>query len=156
MRALKAFMLEYEGRLPGYGTVLEGLGLEITHLIIRAVLDLPVTSERVEHRVGVDRVIQYLHSNYGEKVTVAAMADLASLSASHFARIFKEETGRSPFDYLLYLRLEKARKLLRAGDVSITETALQCGFNSPSHFTACFKKRYSLTPLKYKKSMAES
>lgn len=156
MRAIRAFMSEYEGRLPGCGAVLEGLGLEITHLIIRAVLNLSIESERVEQRVGVDRVVQYLNSNYGEKITVSDMADMAALSQSHFARIFKAETGRSPFDYLLNLRLEKARKMLRAGDLSITEAALRCGFNSPSHFSACFKKSYSFTPLKYKKSMAGS
>ena len=87
-----------------------------------------------------------------DKITVGVLASVAHLSASHFARGFKEETGKAPMEYAHDLRLERAKKLLLAGDKSITEIALECGFNSPSYLSACFQKQYKMTPSEYRKN----
>jgi len=81
------------------------------------------------------------------------MASLAHLSTSHFARVFKRETGKAPMEYVHDLRLERAKKRLIAGDKSMTEIALECGFGSPSYLSACFQKEYKMTPSEYQKRM---
>ena len=98
----------------------------------------------------VSRVIEYLHSPLDDKITIDLMAQLARLSASHFARVFKAETGKAPMEYVQDLRLERAKKLLLAGDKTMTEIALDCGFGSPSYLSACFQKRCKMTPKEYK------
>ena len=106
-------MQECDNRPPGADEVLEALGVRIAHLLIRGLLGIAAASERIEQRAGVDRAIHHMHTRYAEKLTVADLADLAAMSLSHFARVFKQETGRPPLEYLRELRLEKARQLLR-------------------------------------------
>ena len=147
---LKRFMTEADSALPGNRAVLAALGVEICHSLIRAIVKAPALKSRVAERVEVGRVIEHIHSNVGEKITVESMASVACLSASHFARVFKMETGKAPMEYVNDLRLERAKKLLLAGDKSMTEIALDCGFGSPSYLSACFQKEYRMTPKEYR------
>jgi AraC-like DNA-binding protein len=154
--ALKEFMQECDHRLPGADEVLEALGVRITHLLVRGLIGVAGGSERVEQRSGIDRAIHHMHTHYAEKLTAAGLADLAALSLSHFARVFKQETGRPPLEYLLELRLGKARQLLRGGDLPVTEIALRCGFGTSSHFAATFRRRLGTTPRRYRTALARS
>jgi AraC family transcriptional regulator len=72
-------------------------------------------------------------------------------SPSAFRKIFKDETGASPLEFLIRIRLERSRKLLVGTDMPVTDIAFACGFNSSSHFTTTFTKQYSLSPRDYKK-----
>jgi len=153
MAPLKEFMIEYENKMPGYENLLEAIGLKITHVLIRVIYGFTSPAARIASRIEVDKVIAYLHANYDKKVAVEEMAGVALLSPSHFARVFKRETGKSPMDYLIDLRLNKAKKLLRAGDRTITEIALECGFASSSHFSSCFRQEFAITPSQFQKSL---
>ncbi len=151
---LKRFVIEADGRATGSSAVLDALGVEICHSIIRMIIKVPAPADRIAARVEVSRVIEHLHAHLDDKITVDLMARLAHLSASHFARVFKAETGKAPMEYVQDLRLERAKKLLIAGDKSMTEIALDCGFGSPSYLSACFQKRYKMTPKEYRKQVA--
>ena len=150
---LKRFMIEADNKMSGSEAVLHGLSLEICHTMIRSIFDFAPANDRISSRMEIDRVIEYLHSNLDKKITVEGMAKIAHMSPSHFARIFKQEIGKSPVDYLNQIRMERAKKLLFAGDKSITEIALDCGFSSPSYLSACFFKKYKMTPSEYQKSL---
>lgn len=154
--ALKEFMQECDGRHPGAEEVLEALGVRIAHLLVRGLLGIAGASERVEQRAGVDRVIHHLHTHYGEKLTVGGLAALAAMSPSHFARVFRRETGAPPLAYLRGVRLEKARQLLRGGDLPITEIALRCGFATPSHFASTFRRHVGTTARGYRAPLSRS
>ncbi|HEY6001074.1 MAG TPA: helix-turn-helix domain-containing protein [bacterium] len=154
--ALKEFMRECDDRPPGAEEVLEALGVRIAHLLVRGLLGIAGASERVERRAGVDRAIHHMHVHYGEKLTVAALAGLAAMSPSHFARVFRTETGRPPLEYLLDVRLEKARQLLRGADLPVTEIALRCGFGTSSHFAATFRRRFGTTARGYRATLTRS
>ncbi len=147
---LKRFMIEAGNAKPGRDAVLHGLGLEICHSIIRGIFRFPPDNGGVSSRIEIDRVIEYLHSNLDRKISVEDMAAISRMAASHFARIFKKETGRTPMDYLSRIRMERAKKLLLAGDKSITEIALECGFRSPSYLSACFHNRFRISPSEYR------
>jgi AraC family transcriptional regulator len=149
---LKRFMIEADRRIAGSDAVLDALSVELCHTLIRAIIKAPAARGRIADRVEVSRVIEYLHSRIGDKITIEVMASVAHLSPSHFARVFRSETGKAPMEYVQDLRLDRAKKLLLAGDKSMTEIALDCGFGSPSYLSACFQKRYKMTPKEYRRS----
>lgn len=148
---LKRFMIEADSRLDGRDAVLDALGVEICHALIRTIVKAPALKGRIADRVEVSRVIEYLHAHMDDKITIDVMASVAHLSPSHFARVFKSETKKAPMEYVQDLRLERAKKLLLAGDKSMTEIAFDCGFGSPSYLSACFQKEYKMTPKEYRK-----
>jgi YesN/AraC family two-component response regulator len=74
------------------------------------------------------------------------------LSPVYISKIFKEETGESPINYLIKIRLEKAKDILRSDDGgSIKSIANQVGYDDVYHFSKLFKKYYGISPLYYKK-----
>jgi len=147
---LKSFMVEADAVLPGRAAVLHGLSLEICHHLIRMVTDITPVNAHVISRIEIDRVVQFLHDNPAQRITVKEMADRAFMSQSHFTRTFKAELGVSPSAYLLQVRLKLAKKMLAAGDRSITATAFDCGFNSVSHFSSSFSKQFKMSPGQFK------
>jgi len=146
---LKEFMNEYEARLPGFERLLAATGIRIAHSLLRAAYGISATSTRIGNRLEIHRAIEYLQIHAAENISVAQLAEIAAMSPSHFNRIFKHETGVSPHTYLVRTRLERGKKLLRAGEHSITEIAFLCGFASSSHFSDSFRKHYKLTPSAY-------
>lgn len=148
---LRNFMNEYEAELPGREALLAALGLRISHSLIRAALGVRVRPSAGGARLEIHRAIQYLHDHFAERLTVADLARVAGLSPPHFSRLFRRETGHSPLDYLIRIRIQRSRLLLRAGDDSITEVAYKCGFATPSHFSDCFRKQCGLAPSEYLK-----
>lgn len=149
---LKRFMAESVSGIPGSRAVLAALGVEISHCLIRAIMKMPARKSPVEERIEVGRAIEHIHSNLDEKITVEQMASAACLSPSHFARVFRKETGKAPMEYVNELRLERAKKMLLAGDKSVTEIALACGFGSTSYLSSCFQKKCRMTPSEYRLS----
>ena len=151
---LKRFMIEAESGSTGAGAVLDALSVEICHALIRTIIKAPAPKGKIADRVEVSRIIEYLHAHLDDKITIDLMASLAHLSASHFARVFKKETGKAPMEYVQDLRLERAKKLLLAGDKTMTDIALDCGFGSPSYLSTCFQKQYKMTPKEYRKNVS--
>jgi AraC family transcriptional regulator len=147
---LKRFMVEADSDLPGTTHVLHGLEFEICHLLIRAALGIAAVDRQITSRLEVNRVVEFLNAHSRSKITIKDMAERAGMSPSHFARIFKNEMGAPPMVYLLQLRLRKAKKLLLAGDRSITEIAFECGFSSGSHFSTLFRRRFKVSPARFK------
>ncbi|MBC2581670.1 helix-turn-helix domain-containing protein [Clostridium sp. DJ247] len=146
---IKKFMSEYENKQPGYESILESLSTIITHQLIRGVLEIGASSDLFMEKFEVEKAIEYMHQNFGEKLTVGSLAKLVNMSESHFIRTFKQETQLTPIEFLIKLRIDKAKKLLRGRTKTITEIALQCGFNSTSHFSSCFVKQLGSTPTDY-------
>ena len=79
-------------------------------------------------------------------LTLQDVADRVSMDVFSFSRAFKARTGRSPYQYLLQLRVERALHLLLSTDTSLVEMAYACGFSSQAHFTTVFRKVMGMTP----------
>lgn len=73
------------------------------------------------------------------------------MSTTHFSRVFKQQTGFSPYDYVLMMRLNKAKELLLKTDMYIAEIAYETGFNSEANFVYCFKNIEGISPGKFRK-----
>ncbi len=93
------------------------------------------------------QVLEYIHDHLGQNLSLADLANLANLSPSRFTRVFRQETGLSPHQYLIQARIERAKHLLRSdGELSIGDIAHQVGFADQSHFTRHFKRIVGVTP----------
>ena len=94
-------------------------------------------------------VIDYVDDNYGSKISIDTLSKITKLSTSHFRKKFKEIYGMSPLDYVNYLRVEKAKDLLRSELYTQIEIATMCGFENVCYFNKVFKKYTGTTPGKY-------
>lgn len=96
------------------------------------------------------RVLDYIDAYLAQDIKLADLAELLNISSFHFGRLFKQTTGTSPYQYLLQQRVERAKRLLKQTDHSITEIALDCGFNSHSHLSKQFRQLTGMTPKAYR------
>lgn len=103
--------------------------------------------------VGMNRVLEYMHTNYTENLTIEQMAELAQQSTYHFIRSFKKFTKLSPYQYILTLRVEKGKELLCHSTKTITEISYDVGFSSPTHFYRNFIRLIGCTPKQYRDNM---
>jgi len=108
--------------------------------------------ETYNKNYAVNRIISYLNENYEHKISLEQIAHNMYLSPVYISKIFKEETGESPINYLIKIRLEKAKDILLNSDGgSIKNIANQVGYDDVYHFSKLFKKYYGISPLYYKK-----
>ncbi|MBQ2968259.1 MAG: AraC family transcriptional regulator [Clostridia bacterium] len=99
-----------------------------------------------------DSIIDYMHKNYRkEKISVAYLAEMASVSEAYFRRVFKSIYGISPARYIINLKLEYASGLLQSGFYNVTETAEKAGFADVKYFQRLFKQHFGQTPASYKR-----
>lgn len=147
---LRRFMIEADNGAAGSEAVLGALGVELCHALIRPVFGLRAPHDRVSARMEVDLAIEYMHAHMGDKVSAGDLASRAHMSASHFSRVFRDELGCSPMAYLRRLRLERAKRLLVAGDLTVTQIALVCGFGSGAYLSSAFREAFGLPPSAYR------
>ena len=99
----------------------------------------------------VQRIMEYMESHYQEKISLDRIAANMYLSSYYISRLFKSETGDTPINYLISLRMKKAREILDgAPDISIQSVAAAVGYEDAYHFSKLFKKYYGISPLYYK------
>ena len=99
------------------------------------------------------RVQDHVAADLGQKNTNQALAQVAKLSPSHFARMFKQTEGISPHRYVLQCRIKWARELLAGTDMPLSEIAVVTGFSDQSHYTRWFREIIGVTPGSYRWSM---
>jgi AraC-like DNA-binding protein len=94
----------------------------------------------------------------GDLTGATPLSDIAKacgLSVSHFSRAFRRSTGLAPHAWLLQVRVEAAKAMLRQRDCSLSMTALACGFADQSHFTRVFTRRVGLSPGAWRKYLSD-
>lgn len=99
----------------------------------------------------VDRAITYIQSHLTDKLSVVEIAASAGYSASYFTHLFTEETGLSPYQFVVKSRIEHAQQLLKTTRQTVQDIAFQCGFNSSANFCYTFKRVSGLSPHEYRK-----
>ena len=97
----------------------------------------------------VSAVLEHVRAHLHEPLTVADMAEQVSLSPSAFAHLFRDVTGRSSYQFLKEMRLDKARELLVDGQLAVARVSKEVGYASVSHFIAEFRARFGVTPRAY-------
>lgn len=95
-------------------------------------------------------VKEFINKNYQEELSIETISRAVSVSPFHMSRVFKEEAGCSPMQYVTRLRLGKAQVLLIHTDMSVTDIACQIGYNNSSAFNYSFQKQFGMTPLSFR------
>ena len=91
-----------------------------------------------------------MDAQHQRPIRVAELAELANMSVRNYQRIFREVEGTSPSEYLLRLRILKARKLLESEHRPVTAIAYDCGFSDSNYFSRMFHKVVGVTPRAYR------
>jgi AraC family transcriptional regulator len=105
-----------------------------------------------EYVQRIDRVIDYFRGNLHRPVKLPELAHVACFSEFHFHRIFRAVSGETLNGFTNRLRLEKAARLLRYSEQSLTDIALDCGFSSSATFSRAFRSVYDTSPSQFRKS----
>lgn len=106
----------------------------------------------VKNKSRIGFVVDYIKRNLHQKLSIDSIAKLAYVSKSNFFKMFKDELGTSPNDFILQERINRAKELL-ASQTSIKETAFQTGFSDTNYFTRVFKQLEGVTPKSYQDRM---
>lgn len=96
------------------------------------------------------RVKDYVQSNLEADLELSELAEVAGLSRFHFCRAFHRATGMAPHAFVVNVRIEEAKRLLRSGELSIGTIAKRCGFSTGAQFATSFKKSTGETPSSYR------
>lgn len=149
-----------EKRRESYGRdlMLQLLAMELLVALARGLREEWEESLRVRHgkaRELVHIARDYIADNYDRDISVSDAAGYVFLSQGYFTRAFREETGMSPMTFLMQIRVEHACRLLAYRDIKVSGIAEQVGFSSPQRFNAAFRKYMGMTPMAYRRKLAE-
>jgi AraC-like DNA-binding protein len=164
-------LMERDANKPIYGDILKrAIDLDknadaVTLLQSNAIMRLLISSflksdqpPTVDNTIkGLDRfqtVIQFLHENLANKLSLPQLAHIASLHPTYFSNLFTQLMGISPAKYVNRLRIEKAQSLLLSSNVSLESVARQIGFDDVFYFSRVFKTFVGIPPAKYRKQLS--
>jgi AraC-like DNA-binding protein len=97
------------------------------------------------------RARDYLHAHHSEPLSLADQASQAAISPYHFLRLFRDAFGATPHQYLIDVRVERAKALLAAEHGSVTDVCLEVGFSSLGSFSALFPRRVGRSPSEWRR-----
>ncbi len=160
MKQCYEMLAENEARQIGKYFMLKARLMQVLLLMMREIVETPrpkqksCNFESYNKSYAVKKIINYLNENYEHKISLDQIAHNMYLSPVYISKIFKEETGESPINYLIKIRLEKARDILEhSEDGSIKNIATEVGYDDVYHFSKLFKKYYGISPQNYRKSV---
>lgn len=93
--------------------------------------------------------LQYMLQHYTEDLSLEAVADYLALSAPYFSKLFKKDIGKGFVEFLMELRIEKAKSLMNAGMSNVQAIASQSGFNDSKYFSRVFRKKCGISPVQF-------
>jgi len=109
-----------------------------------------VTPEELANLAHLRRARDLMDREYSRPLDVAALARAALMSTAHFSRQFRATYGETPYSYLMTRRIERAKALLRRGDLSVTDVCMAVGCTSLGSFSARFTELVGETPTAYR------
>ncbi|MDT8903065.1 helix-turn-helix domain-containing protein [Anaeroselena agilis] len=151
---MQSIITETNSKQLGYQFVIESLCVQLIVELFRKIKhNLPSSENRRTYyeRDSINRVIAFLQENHNQEYSLDEVSRMANFSPYYFIRIFKAQTGKTPYEFLMEIKIREACRLLKAGGKSITEIAYLCGFGNSSHFSTVFKRKIGVSPLEYRK-----
>jgi AraC family transcriptional regulator len=101
------------------------------------------------------RISEFIDANLAADISLHALADLVPLSVEHFLRSFRAATGKTPYQYVLEQRLDKAALLLKSKADPVSAIAPACGFRNPSHFSVRFRAHFGISPSQFRRRLGQ-
>lgn len=138
--------------MPGKELIVKSYFLEFLYLVYTE--SLGVGEQGDSARAGgfekIRAAYEFINSHYMEDLKLEELAGLCNLSTNYFSAVFKQNTGYSPKEYIMRLRIENAKALLAQGDLSVSEIGIQVGFHDIHYFSFYFKKFEGVSPSGYR------
>ena len=118
--------------------------------------DSPVSAPGAGGNALVQRIVHYLSTQYAEPVSIELMASTLGFSRAYLSRVFKRHTGMTPVAFLLRLRIDHARRLLRERtELTVEQIAASVGFQDPLYFSKQFRRICGMPPTAYREQMRQ-
>ena len=112
---------------------------------------LASASHKDESKDTIQRAVDYILENLSKDISVKDVADYVCFSPEYFSKLFKKETGENVKNYILRIKVNTAKDLLKNPNIPVSLVASELGYSNFSHFTQMFKKHEGITPSEYRK-----
>ena len=122
----------------------------ITDILTELLLCNPAAGNAGNCMEAVERAMIYISEHFTENIPVSRIAAVAGMSEYHFIRVFRQETGYTPHEYMIHRRMASARYLLKYTGLTVKEICFSTGFSGESVFCSAFKKHHRMTPQQYR------
>lgn len=153
MEALLDRMLE-ENSIPDEYSY-EFLQLQMMTLLLNIQRDGIFVYEKIRHdnsiSSDIEDALRYIAQNFALPITLDEVAEQVNLTPTYLSRKFKKFTGTTFKEYVNHIRIRQAKQMLLTTDDTITQIALNCGFNSSNYFKDCFRRRNGVSPSVFRK-----
>lgn len=125
----------------------------LVELFARFIKNIPTDNLHLYPSLSIKKVndiLQYVRSNLHMNFTIEQLAKMANFHPNYFIRFFKKHMGSSPINYINRMKMEKAKNLLTAKEMNVTEIAYATGFNDVYHFSKAFKRYTGFSPTEFR------
>jgi AraC family transcriptional regulator len=101
------------------------------------------------------RVTELVQAKVEDDLSLFDLAQSVGLSSAHFSEMFRKSTGETPHQFVLRLRVERAKHMLRAPEPRVLDVAVACGFKTQQHFARVFRQRCGTSPTEYRRDLLD-
>lgn len=122
----------------------------LTDILTAILLYTPSDAAADARFSAVETAATYISEHFAEKLTVEGLAAMAGFSEYHFIRVFKRQTGFTPYEYIINTRMSNARYLLKNTALPVKEICFSTGFSGESSFCSAFRRVEGMTPAQYR------
>ncbi len=140
---------EIHTKRENYEQIISLLFRQLLHIVDRSVKEGRYAGGDTLNEI--DRAINYFNENYAKEINIEEYAISSHMSVSWFIKNFKNITKLTPLQYIIFLRLNSAKVLLRTTDYSVKQIANTVGFDNALYFSRLFHKHTGVSPLKFRK-----
>lgn len=152
----RSFMSEMQSEGLGGRLYGEALATQLGVHLLRNYCTTPLQLKQYNGGLSPSKLqaaIDYIQANLENKISLDTLGRVTKTSTYHFARLFKQSTDFTPYQYVLLQRIELGKQLLRQEELQISEISIICGFANQSAFTTAFRKLVGITPKIYRKQL---
>lgn len=153
---INSFVRETANRQSGFEFMQDGIGLQLAMNLLRQIKSniRPKTNDCVSPKDNILKAVEFLNESYNRDFHFEDIARIANLSPYHFIRVFKSETGMTPYEYLLNIKIQRVKEKLANKNLTIAQAFSECGMDYNGHFAALFKRKLGVTPSQYRKEIS--
>ena len=144
----------HKEKKPYYFVKLKALFFSFFYEMLMGNYITPADKEENKSLASIKKILDYINLNYSQSLTAAELTALSNYSEYYFMKLFKQYTGKTLIAYINDLRIEKSKPLLLHSDSSVTEIALEVGFNNTSYFIKKFQQATGMSPHKFRRNLS--
>ncbi|MGM0125303.1 hypothetical protein IGI37_002701 [Enterococcus sp. AZ194] len=129
--------------------------LSSANYLLLILTDVFLAKEEVidKQNILLQKCVDYMNQNYQQELSLADLARVSNVSPSYLSAIFKKYTEKSPIDFLIHIRIEKACMYLKMTDLKLYQISDKVGYQDSFYFSRLFKKNTGKSPKKYREEM---